>query len=58
MVQKLIANGTYEHPVSMDLSLSPTLAEWGEFKIDTETFPHMGRDQAKTSRLFDAAGWK
>jgi iron(III) transport system substrate-binding protein len=57
-VQKMLANGSYEYPVSMDLSLSPTLETWGEFKIDTETFPKMGEDQAKTAKLFDAAGWR
>ncbi len=57
-VQKLLANGSYEHPISMDLTLCPTHAKWGEFKIDTETFPKMGADQGKTSKLFDAAGWK
>jgi iron(III) transport system substrate-binding protein len=57
-VQKLIANGSYEYPISMDLKLCPTHEKWGEFKIDTETFPKMGQDQEKTSKLFDAAGWK
>lgn len=57
-VQKMIANGSQEHPISMDLSLSPTHTKWGEFKIDTTTFPKMGEDQPKAARLFDAAGWK
>lgn len=57
-VQKLIANGSYEFPISMDLTLCPTHEKWGEFKIDTETFPKMGENQVKTSKLFDAAGWK
>jgi iron(III) transport system substrate-binding protein len=57
-VQKMLANGSHEHPISMDLTLSPTHAKWGEFKIDTTTFPKMGEDQQKAARLFDAAGWK
>jgi iron(III) transport system substrate-binding protein len=57
-VQKLIATGTYEYPISMDFTLTPTHQQWGEFKWDSETFPKMGADQAKTSRIFDAAGWK
>lgn len=57
-VQKMIANGSFEHPVSMNLALCPTLEKWGTFKIDTETFPKMGEDQAKTAKLFDSAGWK
>lgn len=57
-VQKLIAIGSYEYPISMDFTLSPTHQKWGGFKLDTETFSKMGEDQAKTSRIFDAAGWK
>lgn len=57
-VQKLLANGSYEHPISMDLTLSPTLEKWGAFKIDTETFPEIGAHQETATRLFDAAGWK
>ncbi|MGL4398266.1 MAG: Fe(3+) ABC transporter substrate-binding protein, partial [Luteolibacter sp.] len=57
-VQKLIANGSYEYPISMDLSLCPTHEKWGSFKIDRETFPKMREDQAKAAKLFDAAGWK
>lgn len=56
--QKLIANGSYEYPVSLDLSLSPTHAAWGSFKIDTETFSKIGENQAKAIEIFDAAGWK
>ncbi len=56
--QKLISNGSYEYPISMDLTLSPTHEKWGEFKIDTETFPKMGESQQKAVKLFDAAGWK
>ena len=57
-VQKLLAEGSHEYPVSMDISLNPVHAKWGEFKIDTTTFSKMGADQAKAVRLFDAAGWK
>jgi iron(III) transport system substrate-binding protein len=57
-VQKMLANGSHEYPISMDMSLNPTHAKWGGFKIDTGTFPKMGEDQQKAARLFDAAGWK
>lgn len=57
-IQKIIANGTYEHPVNGDTTLSPTHQSWGEFKIDTETFPKMGESQLKAVTLFDRAGWK
>ena len=57
-VQKLLANGTYEFPVSRDLSLSETHKAWGEFKLDEVTFPQIGRYQEQAVRLFDKAGWK
>lgn len=57
-VQKMIANGSYEYPISMDLTLSPTHEKWGKFKLDTTTFTKMGEDSEKTARIFDAAGWK
>ena len=57
-VQAMLAKGSHEHPLSMDTSLNPHHAKWGDFKIDTTTFPEMGENQAKAQRLFDAAGWK
>lgn len=57
-IQKMIANGTYEYPISGDTTLSPTHESWGKFKIDTETFPKMGESQIEATRLFDQAGWK
>ena len=57
-VQKMIANSTYEYPVNGDIKLSPTHTTWGEFKIDTETFPEMGKNQPEAVRIFDEAGWK
>jgi iron(III) transport system substrate-binding protein len=56
--QKLLATGSHEYPVSMDYTLNPHHAKWGDFKIDTTTFPKMGEDQPTAVRLFDAAGWK
>lgn len=57
-VQKIIANGSYEFPVNLDTSLSPTHAEWGPFKMDLETFPKLGEIQEAAVRIFDRAGWK
>ncbi len=57
-IQKLLANGSLEHPVSMDLSLSPLHTSWGAFKMDYETFPKLGETQAAAVRIFDRAGWK
>jgi len=57
-VQEMLAKGSHEHPVSMHAGFNPHHAKWGEFKIDTTTFPRMGEDQQKALRLFNAAGWK
>lgn len=57
-VQKMYAEGTFEHPVSMDLKLGPQLEKWGEFKVDEETFGKLGDFSATATRLFDRAGWK
>lgn len=57
-VQKIVANGSYEYPVSLNLNLSETHQKWGEFKVDTETFHKLGENQAKAIEIFDEAGWK
>lgn len=57
-VQKLIANESYEFPVGMDFTLSPTHKSWGGFEIDTETFPELGEHYPTAVRIFDAVGWK
>ncbi len=57
-VQKIIANGSYEFPVGMDLTLSPTHAAWGGFKMDAGTFAELGENQPEAIRIFDAVGWK
>jgi iron(III) transport system substrate-binding protein len=57
-VQKIYANETFEHPVMMDLSLGAQVGKWGEFKVDSGTFPKLGENLAEATRLFDKAGWK
>jgi iron(III) transport system substrate-binding protein len=57
-VQKIYANETFEHPVMMDLSISEQLQEWGEFKVDQETFPKLGESAPAAIRIFDKVGWK
>jgi iron(III) transport system substrate-binding protein len=57
-IQKLLANGSFEYPVNLDLKTNPVLASWGEFKPDHETFPKLGENQAAAIRIFDQTGWK
>ena len=56
--QKMLANGSHEHPVNLDLTLSPFHKDWGAFKADTTTLPKLGENQPAAIRIFDAAGWK
>ncbi len=57
-VQQILADGTYEYPISIDLSMSPQLEKWGEFKIDKDTFGKLGEFSSTATRLFDRSGWK
>jgi iron(III) transport system substrate-binding protein len=57
-VQKLYAEGSFEHPVSMDLSLGAQMGKWGVFKADEASFGKLGEFSATATRLFDRAGWK
>jgi iron(III) transport system substrate-binding protein len=57
-VQKMIANGSHEFPVNLDVTLSPTHEGWGKFKMDYETFSKLGEYQETAVRVFDRAGWK
>jgi len=56
--QKMLAAGSYEHPVFMQLDYSPVHKEWGAFKADTSTFLKLGEQLDTAIKAFDAAGWK
>lgn len=57
-VQKIYSNGSFEHPISMDLSLGEQIGKWGSFKVDETGFGKLGELSAEATRLFDRAGWK
>jgi iron(III) transport system substrate-binding protein len=57
-VQKMYAEGSFEHPISMDLSLGGQIKAWGEFKADETTFLKLGELSPAAVRIFDSAGWK
>ena len=56
--QNLLANGSYEHPITLDHTLNPLHQAWGNFKPDITTFSKLGANHAAAIRIFDAAGWK
>ena len=57
-IQKMLAEGTYEHPVSFDSTLTALHREWGDFKIDIETFGDLATHHEAAVRAFDAARWR
>jgi len=57
-IQSMLANGTYEHPVSLESTLTPVHLAWGEFKIDTTTFRDLPKHHEAAIRVFDAARWR
>lgn len=57
-IQKMLARGTYEHPVGFDHTLTPVHREWGTFKIDTETFGDLAKQHETAIKVFDAAKWR
>lgn len=57
-VQKMFAEGTFEHPISMDLSFGEQIGKWGDFKVDETGFRKLGEFSAAAVRIFDRAGWK
>jgi iron(III) transport system substrate-binding protein len=57
-VQKMISNGSFEHPISMNLSFGEQIGKWGSFKVDETGFGKLGELSAEATRLFDRAGWK
>lgn len=57
-VQKMYSNGSFEHSISMDLTLGEQIGKWGSFKVDETGFGKLGELSAEATRLFDRAGWK
>lgn len=57
-VQRMIAETSYEYPISLDYSATPTFEAWGEFKVDTTSFPDIGDHLDDASAIFDSVGWR
>lgn len=56
--QNMLAKGTYEHPVSLETTLTPVHRAWGEFKIDRQTFGDLAKHHETAIKAFDAARWR
>ncbi len=57
-VQQMIAEGSYEYPINLDFDATPTFEAWGEFEVDTATFPGLGDHLDDATAIFDRVGWK
>lgn len=57
-VQQMIANGSYEYPISLDFRATPTFEAWGAFKYDTTSFPEIGDRLDDAITIFDKVGWQ
>ena len=56
--QKYYVNNSYEYPVNNLVSFSGTIAEWGEFKIDTLDLNSLGLFREKAVEIFEKSNWK
>jgi iron(III) transport system substrate-binding protein len=57
-IQKMLAAGTFEHPVAFDSDITPVHRAWGDFKIDTTTFGDLAKHHDAAIKAFDAAKWR
>ena len=57
-VQQMIAEGSYEYPISLDFEATPTFEAWGPFEYDTTSFPEIGDHLDDAIEIFDRAGWQ
>lgn len=57
-VQQMIADGSFEYPISLDFAATPTFEAWGAFEYDTTSFPHIGNHLDDAIDIFDRVGWK
>jgi iron(III) transport system substrate-binding protein len=57
-IQGMIAENTFEYPVTTTAKRSEIQKSWGEFKADAMPFSVLGERNAEAVRLFDESGWE
>jgi iron(III) transport system substrate-binding protein len=57
-IQQMIAESSYEYPISLDFQATPTFAGWGDFEVDTRSFPQLGDHLDDAISIFDRVGWQ
>jgi iron(III) transport system substrate-binding protein len=56
--QSLFALSNFEYPVNMNVEVSETLLQWGDFREDTLSLSLLGENNKKAVILFDEGGWR
>ncbi len=56
--QQIFAASNHEYPVVEDVSLSPVLQSFGDFKEDTISAYDFGKNNQEAIRVMDRAGWR
>jgi iron(III) transport system substrate-binding protein len=57
-IQRRYSAVTFEYPLDLDVTGSPILEAWGEFKADPLPLRRLGELNAEATRIFDRAGWE
>lgn len=57
-IQHMIAEGSYEYPISLDFAATPTFERWGDFEVDVTSFPELGDHLDDAIAIFDRVGWQ
>ncbi len=55
--QKFYASNSYEYPVNSNVAPDPTIAEWGEFKIDNLDYAKQTDLNQEAVKIFEEVGW-
>ncbi len=56
--QNLLSNINYEFPVNPNVTKSPLLASWGDFKSDDINLSELGKNNRAAVVIFDQVQWK
>lgn len=56
--QEVFAAANHEYPVLVDVAVSDTLAEWGNFQADDLETSLFGENNPAAVRIFDEVGWR
>jgi len=56
--QQMIADGSYEYPIDLDVEANETFSDWGAFEFDSASFSEIGDHLDEARAIFDRVGWQ